>query len=592
MISLTWRRAHVLTVNAWILLGFVVSFQRSMRHGGRAAVLSTAFYPPPSRPLHMDVSERYYDGFPSPVVDVNVRPDEDQMEAIICQDPAVMIVAGPGSGKTRVMASRLAYLLRTGTCQPSEILLISFTNDAAENLRHTAEEKMRGSVATARGVACFTFHSFCSSVLRKHGHLIFGTRKEFILADEGDQIKIMMGLMEQKSMSPSPSVAKKVLTKIRFWKENGLGYLGVRKKTIVDWTDDRAYELYPEYQSRLKSLTALDLGDLLLQTLRIFRGYPDVLAEYRRTYKHILVDEFQDVSPAQYDILRLLAMGNTQAFLEKGTAGAGGISVGSRNVGASGGPIVGDDAVYSSAEAGAGPGAVDMGVGGAVELSPAQRLAIRRNRLSTDAVPRPTATKNEGDESTTAITAGGDSGSSSSGGNSGSGGSGSERLFRLRSPYSPSSPSSRGQGVINLDGTPGPQNLLSGAGEGAAADAEAAGPPDAPTQHVVNVFCAGDDDQSIYEWRGAKAELMRRFQYDFPGSRVVKVRPSPFSQQTKEHERLPPHRLVPWCSSVCRTASRTRCAAPPTPSWRRCRTGSPSRCNLPRWRASSRRLAT
>jgi hypothetical protein len=516
---LMWRSTLVLLLNAWILLGFVVSFQRQRwsRHSRHTYPSTAAFYPPPppprhpSRELHMDVSESYYDGFPSRVADAPVRPDGDQLEAITCQYPAVMIVAGPGSGKTRVMASRLAHLLRTGTCQPSEILLISFTKDAAENLRHTAEEKMRGSVATARGLACFTFHGFCESVLRKHGHLLFPTRKEWFLADEGDQIKMLKDLMEIKSMSPSDSFAKNVLNRIRFWKENGLGYLGVRKKMLVDQTDQRAYDLYPEYQSRLKSLTALDLGDLLLQTLRIFRAYPAVLAEYRQTYKHILVDEFQDVSPAQYDILRLLVLGNSQGDPDKGT-GAG--AVGNRNVGVSGGPIVGDDGAYESGAGAAGTSPVDMGVGAAAELSPAQRLAIRRNRLSPGAATGAGATSTERDEASASASANTAAGSSSS---SGSGGI--PRFFRLRSPYTAPPPAPVGSGAT---------------GEGSG-DAEAAAPDDAPVQHVVNVFCAGDDDQSIYEWRGAKAELMRRFQYDFPGSRVVKVCPSPAHFPTSEN---------------------------------------------------------
>ena len=178
-------------------------------------------------------------------------PDADQLDAIKSKDPAVLIIAGPGSGKTRVMASRLAHLLHSGECQQSEILLISFTADAAQNLRMKAQDKLNeidSPVGTVRELNCFTFHSFCKSVLEKHSNLVFEGRKEFIVADEGDQVEIMNRLMEQKSMSPNLAVVKNILTKIRYWKELGLGYLGVRKKSLVDWTDERAYDLYPEYQ--------------------------------------------------------------------------------------------------------------------------------------------------------------------------------------------------------------------------------------------------------------------------------------------------------------------------------------------------------
>ena len=398
------------------------------------------------------------------------------------EDPAVLIVAGPGSGKTRVMAARLAHLLMNGTL-PEDIMLISFTQQDAENMRIQAEavlKKAKKEGATTRNVACFTFHKFCSDVLKQYAHLIPGSRNKIIIADDGDLQKIMIELMEQKNMKSSSSVANRVLQKIRYWKELGLGYVGVRKKSLIDWTDQTAYDLYPEYQGRLMAKGALDLGDLLLQTIRIFRQEPQVLEQVRRRYQHILVDEVQDMSPAQYDILRLLSLGSAGPGASGASGGSsGGSSGGGRSVGAPGGPVVVSDDQYEQVEEGGYRSEVVAPVPMVTsELTSAQILANRRNRVL----------------------------GSSTGAN---GGDGEEegRQYNLRSS-SVSSPSTRDFVMSN----------------GGITSTEPS-PPAAPTaekRRVVNVFCAGDDDQSIYAWRGAKVELMRRFQYDFPGAKVVK----------------------------------------------------------------------
>ena len=136
-------------------------------------------------------------------------------------------------------------------------------------------------------------------------------RQDLLIADDSDQMNIMMSLLESRGLPTSSSTASNILKQIRYWKELGLGYLGVRKKSLKTWTEQRAYDLYPEYQSKLREKRAFDFGDLLLYTLRLFRQYPDVLEVVRSKFKHILVDEFQDVSPAQYDILRMLVVGTS-----------------------------------------------------------------------------------------------------------------------------------------------------------------------------------------------------------------------------------------------------------------------------------------
>jgi DNA helicase-2/ATP-dependent DNA helicase PcrA len=243
------------------------------------------------------------------------QPDKFQKDAVICTDHAVMIVAGPGSGKTRVMAARLAHLLQSGNCSPKECLVISFTSSAATNLLEKTKDllKKSESVATTVGVYCDTFHGFCSTVIKENVDSVMGSKKGFNIASDDEQTKIMTEIMELKGLNAPKAEVKNILTQIRYWKECGLGYVGIRKNTLGTHIEKRAYNLYPDYQRKLMSGSFLDFGDLLLSTLRLFRENTEVLDKYRSRFRHVLIDEFQDVSPAQYDILRILVLGSTNA---------------------------------------------------------------------------------------------------------------------------------------------------------------------------------------------------------------------------------------------------------------------------------------
>ena len=272
--------------------------------------------------MTLDMSDNFHMTLKRPI-----KPDVLQLDAIVCKDPAILVVAGPGSGKTRVMASRLAYLLNSNSCKASECLVISFTSSAATNLLDKTKEMCSqfGSEASTVGVFCDTFHGFCNFVIQENVGLLMDD-KGFCIASDEDQMKIMTEIMDCNGMISTRAEVKNILIRIRYWKELGLGYLGVRKNSLYTEEEKMAYKMYPLYQSKLKMMSALDFGDLLLSTLRLFRQNPKVLDRYRSRFKHILVDEFQDVSPAQYDILRMLVMGSTTGRADIAGGGPGGLS--------------------------------------------------------------------------------------------------------------------------------------------------------------------------------------------------------------------------------------------------------------------------
>lgn len=185
-------------------------------------------------------------------------PDPHQLEAITCSDPACLIIAGPGSGKTRVLASRLAHILLSGQCVPNEILLLSFTNSAARELKSRAEKMLINSVATTNGVICNTFHGFCKSVICKymsltpyasHSKSSYGeSQNQLLIVDESDQIRIMLSLMQLRGLPSNPILCNRLLRQIRYWKECGLTHTNIRRKDLSTSVERQAYEMYPMYQ--------------------------------------------------------------------------------------------------------------------------------------------------------------------------------------------------------------------------------------------------------------------------------------------------------------------------------------------------------
>ncbi len=226
-----------------------------------------------------------------------------QREAVEALEGPVLMLAGAGTGKTRALTARIAHLLATGTAQPNEILAVTFTNKAAR--------EMRGRVGTLLGQAVEgmpwlgTFHAICVKLLRRHAELV-GLKTNFTILDTDDQIRLMKQLIQAENIDDKRWPARMLAGIIDNWKNRA-------------WTPDnlpeaeagafnrRGPDLYAAYQARLKTLNACDFGDLLLHMVTIFKTHPDVLQQYQRWFRYILVDEYQDTNVAQYLWLRLLA---------------------------------------------------------------------------------------------------------------------------------------------------------------------------------------------------------------------------------------------------------------------------------------------
>lgn len=313
----------------------------------------------------------------------------EQRLAVETLDGPVLVLAGAGTGKTRVLTTRIAHILSLGRARPSEILAVTFTNKAAR------EMKMRVGTMVGEAVEGMpwlgTFHAIGVKILRRHCELV-GLKGGFTILDVDDQIRLLKQLLEAENIDEKRWPARVLAGMIDGWKNRGLTPDQVPPGEAAVFAAGRGMNLYTQYQERLKTLNAVDFGDLLLENIRLFREHPDVLRDYQRRFRFILVDEYQDTNVAQYLWLRLLGQSSSQP------------------------------------------------------TAPAR------------AIP------------------------------------------------SPGSPAE--------DGTHG----------GAERPPESALPASVePERKVKNICCVGDDDQSIYGWRGAEVDNILRFEKDFPGAKVIRL---------------------------------------------------------------------
>ena len=338
----------------------------------------------------------------------------EQQEAVESLDGPVLVLAGAGTGKTRVLTTRIAHILSLGLAFPSQILAVTFTNKAAREMKQRVGLLVGEAVEGMPWLG--TFHSIGVKLLRRHAELA-GLKSSFTILDTDDQVRLLRQIIQAEGLDDKRWAPRTFAQMIDGWKNKGLDPSAIPEGDARSFANGKGRQLYAAYQDRLATLNACDFGDLLMHPIRIFRQHPDVLKEYHRKFKYILVDEYQDTNTAQYMWLRLLA--------QRPEAGRG------RPIS----PLEGEM-----------PGRAE---GGNVE-----RNASRRDRpLSSDAGATAPPSVASGD-------------------------------------ISPS------RGEIG-------------------AKPRSASP--------VNICCVGDDDQSIYGWRGAEVDNILRFDKDFPGATVIRL---------------------------------------------------------------------
>ncbi len=347
--------------------------------------------------------------------------NQEQREAVETLDGPVLVLAGAGTGKTRVLTTRIAHILSQGRARPGEILSVTFTNKAAREMKHRLGQMLGQAVEGMPWLG--TFHSIGGRILRVHAELV-QLKSNFTVLDVDDQIRLLKQLLQADNIDDKRWPARMLAGLIDGWKNRGLTPAQVPSGEAAVFGNGRGGKLYAAYQARLKILNAADFGDLLLENIRLFREHPDVLRQYQNRFKFILVDEYQDTNVAQYLWLRLLSQAPSPSRAPFPS------------------PLAGEGAEPRSGEA--GEGYTLNGVEGD-NPSPGSR-----NSSSGDALRRP-----------------------------------------VGSPPSPA----KGEGSFPPAGISAPKNIC----------------------------CVGDDDQSIYGWRGAEVDNILRFEHDFPGAKVIRL---------------------------------------------------------------------
>jgi DNA helicase II / ATP-dependent DNA helicase PcrA len=327
----------------------------------------------------------------------------EQREAVETLDGPVLVLAGAGTGKTRVLTCRIAHILSQGRARPGEILSVTFTNKAAREMKLRLGQMLGQAVEGMPWLG--TFHSIGGRILRTHAELV-QLKSNFTVLDVDDQIRLLKQLLAADNIDDKRWPARMLAGLIDGWKNRGLMPSQVPPGEAAVFGNGRGGKLYALYQERLKILNAADFGDLLLENIRLFREHPDVLRNYQNRFKFILVDEYQDTNVAQYLWLRLLAQAPSSSPTSPRSRG---------EVGAQSAPAEGE----------------------------------------------PTAQP------------------------------------------------------VSAESAPHPDPLPVKDGE-----REKVASPSSPPK---NICCVGDDDQSIYGWRGAEVDNILRFEHDFPGAKVIRL---------------------------------------------------------------------
>ena len=229
--------------------------------------------------------------------------NEVQLQAVQALDGPVLVLAGAGTGKTRVLTTRLAHVLMQGRANPGQVLAVTFTNKAAAEMRERVAALLGRPV---EGWWVGTFHALGARILRIHAEAA-GLKPNFTILDTDDQVRLIKQLLKAHDIDEKKFPPRMLASIIQRWKDRGLSPDKVSDAEGATQADGSALALYAEYQERLRVLNAADFGDLLLLCLGLFQDRPDILEQYQQQFRYLLVDEYQDTNVAQYLWLRMLA---------------------------------------------------------------------------------------------------------------------------------------------------------------------------------------------------------------------------------------------------------------------------------------------
>src|SRR5215218_8210016 len=232
-----------------------------------------------------------------------------QREAVVTTEGPLLVIAGAGSGKTRVLTHRVAHLIGAVGVKPNEILAITFTNKAAGEMRSRLE-RLLGD--TARRIWILTFHAACGRILRREAPRL-GYRSNVTIYDQADQLRLVKRVLEEEGFDPKRFTPRGIHSQISAAKNRLVGP-GEYRKRLATFYEQTVAEVYERYQQRLAASNAMDFDDLLFLTVEVLERFPEARAHWQKAFRYVLVDEYQDTNHAQYRLLQLLASEHKNVF--------------------------------------------------------------------------------------------------------------------------------------------------------------------------------------------------------------------------------------------------------------------------------------
>src|SRR5205085_7668120 len=243
----------------------------------------------------------------------------EQREAVETVNGPLLILAGAGSGKTRVITYRIAYLIERAAVPPWQILAVTFTNKAAGEMKSRVESMLPGRLTSAPLIS--TFHSLCVRILRRDiERMQAGYTRNFTIYDTDDQARVVRGIMKDYGIDDKTVTARSALSSISWAKNRSISPAAFANQgEFINDRTEKIAQIYKVYEARLQQSNALDFDDLLIKAVALLRQVEEVRAHYHERYRHVLIDEFQDTNGIQYELARLIAVGSTS--LDRANAG-------------------------------------------------------------------------------------------------------------------------------------------------------------------------------------------------------------------------------------------------------------------------------